>query len=583
MNRIGNKKAIGGAYLMVVIVVALGLVVLSSTLGWFLWSMKESVDIYNRYTIAGMDAEIQSLKQVFEKTAAFHSIMDTFSELTTHGNYPQDTLTDTDLDGYVDNTNPKLRVETQSTPIPYWAHPGCMKMDMRLPYLTSAEPNVLAGDAEYCAISNDEGQFDQYMTEAALGTYDFHMVIQIFMLKKGQLEITGGPGFSLLRAVETPPTITTDGIYEYTITNINSGNLLANPTCPLSIEFQGTNPDGETDEVALIKYISLTIYDNKIIHAQDDLFTENLNRYHTTLNTQLVKRNADPENQIALSVSPLRGTYIPGEFIKGMVWPTGDGITATVKDELGMSDDDIAIIKDSGLIEEEVKLRYHAISTAGEYLLLNLDTIIKDRIYAELNNLEDYLKVSYTNGCTAGPSCPDDATTQYTESDFTDLIQAALDEAKDDLDNQYSSQSIEWEFIGPSTIRMDCAGDHTNHQRSSGSGHDICTGGDNVDTGYDAYLIYHDYIENSCSKSICRNDCKTFYTVTCTMIYGHSYALKHIKILVKITDTKYKYYDVGTNQWTDPALQFYILIDKVEDNECSATPCSSIITTDSDC
>ena len=588
-----------------IIMVVLGVMILRVS-GELIWGTKESINLYNKYFSLTMDKNIQNIKQGFEKTAAFHSLMETHEELMAGGNFPEDTLVDTNADGYVDGTGPRLRIESGSTAIPYWALPGCMRTDMRVPYLVAKDPNILVGELNYCVKSNKDGELQQYIEELADGVYDMHMVVNLIMIKKGEVQITGGPGITIEPVIPTPNIITYDGTYEYIITGIGAGNLAAGNECPLTIQFNGTNSIGEVDEVAVIKQIGITIYDNNIIHAQNELFTENLNKYHANMETLLTEKNSELENDIVTEIKPLQGIYIPGSFAKGIVWSEEDGITLSVKDLFGKPDDNLVTITSSGLIEEEIKVRHYALSDAGEYLLLNLDTLIKNKIFDGLNALDDYHRESETRDCcdecsgscldgccdNCEPLCPNDDTDKYDENDFLNIIQSALNSAETNLNTIYNSDDLVWEFVGPVSIRMDCADGHTNDHTSFGSGTDECTGGDNVETGSDAYLTYHDHIKSDCSVSSCTcgyGDCGTdgnpikCRKVTCTVTYGHFYALKHIKVLVKITDAKYKYYDVSTNQWVNPTLQFYILIDKVEDNDCDGNSCTGIHTTDSAC
>lgn len=580
------RKASSTSFLMVAFFVVSLMVFGSFSVGSHIWSMKESVDIYNRYYTTQLDKEIQSIKQGFMKTTAFHSLHNTYGHLTAHGNVPEEDMVDLNADGYADGTTPRLLVDRSATPTAFWARTGCQQMKLRLPYLESKDPNLLVGNMTHHPLWNTGGKYNFYINELQTNVYDWHMIINVLMIKKGSLEIKFGPGITIAPAAST---ITQDGTYVYVISDIDPV-LLTNPNFPIEIKFLGLNETDGVDYVAEVNHITVTIYDNNVANAQNNKFSQYLNIYRTALvNDILVPRNADPENEITTTVEPLRGIYTPSTFVKGNAWSENDGIVVSVKDKLGNPDDVLAVLKSSGLIEEEVKFRHRELNDAGEYFILNIGALnIKSEIFDELKLLDDYDSDSFTNGCGNGPSCPNDATDSYIEADFIALIQRALDDVEPGLNALYNPQGIEWELVAPSSIRMDCAGGRTNHNHGSGAPEDECTGGDNVDMGspFGAYLSYQEEISSSCSKAGCSvpcdcgdDNCETFYEVTCDMVYAHRYILKNIRILVKIKDLDYKYYDDSTNQWENPVLQFYIMIDKLEDNECNGNPCSDVKTT----
>lgn len=562
-------------------IIVIIVIVLRIIMSWQLWNAQESIDISETYYESALDKDMQALKHGFMKTAAFFSLHETFKELMEHGDITEAKLADADANGYADSTVPRLRIEGTGPGIPYWAHPGCMNVNMRLPYLLDTDPRIAVEEHTIYPKLNINKELEQYVNEVANGVYDLSITLHIMMVKKGSVEITGGTGVTMASAASTPATITVDGVYEYVITDIDPDNLVTSPTGPISIHFKGTNSSGGVDYVAQVNHMAITIYDNAIVGAQNTLFTQNLNKYYNVMNPIIVSKNAEPSNNINTKISTLHGVYVPDSFLTGIVWSdtdANDGITIEAKEIIGKTGNVLSTLNSGGLTEEETKLRHYTLDAAGEYLLLNINTIIRDRIYNKLNSLDDYQSSCNTNSCGSGPACPDDATSQYSDSDIRGVVQAALDDAEVELNAKYNPSNINWELIGPQTLNMGCTNSHTNDQRSSGSGPDYCTGGDTVDTGDDAYLLFRDHIKHEFSKSECSGSCsdQTYYVVTCCMTYGHTYILKNVKVQVKITDTKYNYYDEATKVWTSPTLNFYIMIDKVEDTDCDGTACGSI-------
>ena len=59
------------------------------------------------------------------------------------------------------------------------------------------------------------------------------------------------------------------------------------------------------------------------------------------------------------------------------------------------------------------------------------------------------------------------------------------------------------------------------------------------------------------------------------MKYAHEYWLKNVKLLVEITDDKYRYFNSTTNTWEKPVFKFYAGLDNVDDNYCDGYYCNT--------
>ncbi|MEA3343028.1 MAG: hypothetical protein U9Q92_02580, partial [archaeon] len=105
-------------------IVALGIVIivivltLQTVSGELIWSTTESFNLYNKYFTLTMDKQVQSLKQGFEKTAAFFSLNSASKELAEHGGHARETLmgsaSDTNNNNIIDATEtqePKILVK----------------------------------------------------------------------------------------------------------------------------------------------------------------------------------------------------------------------------------------------------------------------------------------------------------------------------------------------------------------------------------------------------------------------------------------------------------------------------------------
>ncbi len=590
MNRTGNKKAMGGAFLMVVIVVALGLVVLSSTLGWFLWSMKESVDIYNRYTIAGMDAEIQSLKQVFEKTAAFHSIMDTAKEFAEHGGHAAEALEDSNSNSIADATEarePKILVKKDldsDENIAQWTIPNCETTLKRVPNLMDKDVNRLAGEETITLMQNNQ-QHMQYIDEINAGEYPLYVSLQLFIIKPGTVSIACSSGCSNVMPDGHTEPIEKDGIYTYKITRIDS-------TASTSIRVTAKNETGEIDDVVLIKEVKASIYDPEKIITQNTLFTQHLNNYRDTLADILDKRNE--ESEIKLAIAPLSGTLTRSraDYVEGTVWPAEEegSITATTA---GMLDphDSLAELRDSGVITEEAKIRYYTLYDNAEKFTDISEDLLKYRLWNRLNsdfeNASDPEKEFCDHSlCPPGCSdCPHDTVPDYSENDFQEAIQNELDDIKTELDASTNPGRITWTLTLAEDTFDTC---QTNTDTSACN--PLSCNSHNIE--------HHEYKKGKIESGGCSCGCSGYhfecypggiYTdhkshcnkariTTCYMHYRHRYILKNLKIQVTITDEAYKYYDTTTNSWENLEFKYYVTMPFIDDNCCDGQLCSDMAT-----
>ncbi len=574
-----NRKAKTEPVLMAVVIIGVAIVLVISAVGWHIWSMKESVDIYNKYFIAVMDKEAQSIKQGFEKTAIFFSLMDTSKELAEHGGHAQVSLEDTDMNSRSDLTEgtaePKIIIKKDlESPenIPLWLIPDCENALKRVPYLKNGDVSLKAGDYFVVLMYNQYGS-TQYINEINAGKYPLYVSIQIYMLKNGTVRITCEADEGCLDMEPlpgTPDVIDKDGIYVYKIKKIDGSKMAT------SLHFTGRNSTDGIDNVAILKQVVASIYDPEIITTQNTLFTQYLNKYHARMEDIITDRNT--KSDIKLTIAPLKGTMTRSYgFVEGTVWSEegGESITLKVDDKMSVYDN-LAEIRDSGLVTEETKIRYYKLYTNAEKFTNNAQQLFQIKLWDMLHNLDKHgFDVQLGDKC-GYPQCSDpnwcrnDEVASYTRDQMYTEIISALDQIKTECDALTSAEGIKWHI----EYHTDDYSPHTTTNVNKGA----CAAAEHIETNNFEYLEYitvtykYVYRDYSCCCCVCHGCGSTAYHYQdvnrCIMYYNHRYLLKNMKIYIKITDEKYKIYNANTNTWENLEFKFYIAIPIVDMNCC---------------
>ncbi|MFH1432633.1 MAG: Ig-like domain-containing protein, partial [archaeon] len=522
-----------------------------------------------------MDKEVQAMKQGFLKTAAFFSLNSASKELATYGGHAEASLIDVDNDDVADSTvseEPKILLGNEFlflSRIPFWTVPNCENTLKRVPYLKDTDVNTMLGDRFIMLFLNNEAH-RQYIDEINADKYPLYITIQILMLKKGQVTVSclGSEGcLSLAPVGTTPPTITKDGIYTYKLTRIKADEFAT------SIHITAKNETGDIDGVAMVKQITASIYNPAVITTPNALLRQYLNEYHASMATVLADRNADAD--IRIDIAPLNCSMTRGnnDNTQAIVWPdeAQGAITATVKDIMDPTKN-LAEIRDSGLITEEVKIRYYKLYSYAERFTDTSQTLLQSRLWDMLYNL-DMNAHSGPSGencgyptCTDPAWCPDDQVKSYTSAEIYTSIIAALNQLASDYDDLTATEGVTWQIqylLSYYTIH-----DTTNVNKGA------CDTAEHIESEKFEYIEYIKATYADVGDCTCEPDSggcgHTNYADVnrCTMDYDRRYILKNLKFLVTITDDRNKIYNPEANNWQKLKFRFYVTVPIVDMNCC---------------
>ncbi len=465
------KKGDITALISVVILIVALVITMERVLGESIWSTSESFNLYNKYFTLTMDKQIQSLKQGFEKTAAFFSLNSASKELAEHGGFARETLMDSASDSNSNNIvdatedlEPKILIKQDlesGESIPFWTIPNCQTTLKRVPYLMDEDVNRVAGNIAIPLMQNDV-QHMQYITEINEGKYPLYISIQLFMMKPGEVTFACHSMFGCnnIEALPGTPEITDtvatdvivtnairkDGIYSYKIDNIN-------PDKPLSLHVFAKNESGELDDVARIKQVTVSIYDPQTFTTPNKLFTRRLNEYHTELNTILVERNK--REKIKIKISPLTGTMTKGkeDYAEGIVWPdeNADSITSYMDNPFFKKKKlKLAELRDSGIITEETKIRYYTLYDNAEKFTDVSQQMLQSRLWVMLHEFDQYGHFEGSADQCGYPNCMDpnwclsDPVQSYTRDEIYSEISDTLDEIALEFGDIEQSDGMTW-------------------------------------------------------------------------------------------------------------------------------------------
>ncbi len=115
-----RRKAVAEDMVSFVLLICTLVIVMVGGIAWRSLASQNASETMYHYTLAIKDKEVQLLKDGFEKSAAFFSLMSTARELALHGGFSEDALSNGDPP-YVTDVNPPLRFEiVAGGRIPYW-------------------------------------------------------------------------------------------------------------------------------------------------------------------------------------------------------------------------------------------------------------------------------------------------------------------------------------------------------------------------------------------------------------------------------------------------------------------------------
>ncbi len=206
-------------------------------------------------------------------------------------------------------------------------------------------------------------------------------------------------------------------------------------------------------------------------------------------------------------------------------------------------------------------VRYGLLIDYGIYLVKHLDDFVIPTIreYMDKNMMDYYITWKESACCVPLDKCPDDATPTYSGTYIKNkVILPALKKIQNELSSK-SAPGILWNL---KLIDYDPSFS-VNVNKSYCKNKNSCI----------PYQASKNFVmaENQITKywtSICPCPCSFCYVHYCVVKYSHRYILKNLKILVNITDKKYKIFNPEKNKWTPLSLRFIININ-VDDNKCS--------------
>ena len=404
---------------------------------------------------------------------------------------------------------------------------GC-KTKKRMPFLYYADKYTRFGTVTPFKLVVGGGKYSLNLAEVANNEYDLHVLAQVFLLKPGKVD---------LKACQSTR-CATESVTETGFAEIDLGSAVVNNNND-DITFTAI---AESDDAAVLREVAVSIYDMDVVESPNKLLNESINDYQK-------KMSSFPKDSFTLKINPLEATFIPAGkgvygaldeqqgFLGGIAWAPA-GISAESPDVYTSS---------AGIAEEDAKIRYWRMYGFADYFVDNLDVngIVKPRILNKLESFADYYTKT-TSGC-GSVKCPGDTTSTYSVQKFSDALNNGISDLVVELNKKYTDEGFSW------SISIDgITGANTQHTpyswKHQWSG-DCCA--TDEDGGCIAVMEY------------------------CTMKYAHEYGLKNVKLLVEITDDKYRYFNSTTNTWEKPVFKFYVELDNVDDNYCDGYYCNT--------
>ncbi len=332
------------------------------------------------------------------------------------------------------------------------------------------------------------------------------------------------------------------------------------------LKFTATGDDGDGRKVAKIEQVVVSIYDNNLVKAANNLFTKNLNLYQTNMKTILFDNSVGKSSKTTIDtlVGSIyqRNTY----SFTGTVWPE-DGIRSETEDYLG--NDMLLTLQSSGMTEETTGIRYWLLYSYAETYVggANRQGPLEYYLFKGLDRLTDVYEPS-DKKCVSGSGdldctmCPPDTTPQYSGADIANEINNELQV----LSSKYNllGTPFKWKFE-----IVSFEGCPINQQTSACSNVETCKSANNDFEHYE-YERGKIYKVGGCCDGFPGDDYEP-NDYRCDMYYYHRYVLKNAKILVTLTDETYKIFN--EDKWIPLVFKFITFVHFVDDNCCGSDKC----------
>ncbi len=572
-----RRKAVAEDMVSFVLLICTLVIVMVGGIAWRTLASQNASEIMYHYTLAIKDKEVQLLKDGFEKSAAFFSLMSTARELALHGGLSKTSLSDGMLPFTNDpNINPRLRFEeVAGERIPYWVVPSgdtCGLTEENVPYIDSTNPKLdiglipsAEGEAEITMTLLRGDEYAPYLEDINDGTYKFRVLFTFFFKKEGGVRVECVSGCTeIVRTDGVIDPVSSDGSYEFSIPTV------VDPPETIILNFTATeNPEnGDGTYIAKLGQAVVSIYDDGITKIQNNLFTDHLNKYKTAMDAILAE-NSEGKASIT-TMTDLESIFYVGDrsTVVGTLW-SQPGIKSDTEDYLG--NEQLLLLQSTGMTAELAKVRYQLLyEQAIQYVSLSEDDRqepLEHYLFKGLDRLTDKYTPS-DKKCVSGSGdldctmCPPDTTPQYSGADIASEINAELQV----LSSKYNllGTPFKWKFE-----IVSFEGCPTNQQTSACSNPEECKSNSNDFEHYE-YERGRIYKVGGCCDGFPGNDYEP-NDYRCDMYYYHRYVLKNAKILVTITDEDYKIFIDG--EWTSITFAFITFAHFVDDNCCGSDKC----------
>jgi len=516
---------------------------------------------------------IQLIKQAFEKTALFWGTMKTADELATYGGVTEQNISAAAANPY--SFCPTMNTTVDSITgknVLYWAVAGDNKIVKRVPFIYYLDKDIIANDITFTLLNN--AQHEQYLRDVSAKVYNLSLIMHILFLQQGTVNITFKQDDRY--ATYFIEDDKKDGIYKINFLN----DSFIKSTSNVEVRIIGNDTEGNIDEVAKIKQIAVSIYNSSVVLGPDALLTSHFTDPVANLKTEL-GINADEDIKISIpdfSGSFSRKTISYDSPISALMWASDDkGIVATMINPFDASINAVEL-RSRGFVGEDIYVRYWYLYDIGVWFVNNIDELVKARIWRELETLSDYYSHDGRTVCGKPPCLVTDTTPQYSKENIYNKIDNALSDLTSDLNGIYNPKGIFFNIRTPRNL-LDA------NQLTGGTGNTnrFISCSSSVESNTNNNIAHTDSYWSTCAQhGLCGRDhdrgCTHYASWQnkkynqCNYRYAHRYVVKNIPVLVQITDKRYNITD-STGAKQDPTMNFFVEIDKVDDNCCNGYNC----------
>ncbi len=237
-----KRKATAEDMVSFVLLICTLVIVLVGGIAWRSLAAQNASETMYHYTLAIKDKEVQLLKDGFEKSAAFFSLMSTARELALHGGISEDAMS-VGVTPYVAGVKPRLRfVEVEGERIAHWVVPSgdtCGLTEERVPYFAMSNPKDFLSylgepyapegpSASNIFVLIGNNKHDNYIADINASKYSIIVLLRIHFLKPGSVTVECETECTTIEPIGgTPNKLTIDGLYAYKISSIPLGATFA--------------------------------------------------------------------------------------------------------------------------------------------------------------------------------------------------------------------------------------------------------------------------------------------------------------------------------------------------------------------